>query len=216
MLFVSTIIQTFLDALFPISAAERELFSYSTLEASQKLPKAPTFTEPIPFVYSIFAYKDERVAKLVWNIKYKKSEKAVKLGGFALWNAIRNKAARTEDATFLIVPIPITDRRRKERGYNQCELLVDEIAKLDIEKKFSIKKDLLIRTQHVSRQTLKSREERLQSTEGIFQVTPNEIDRTIPVIIIDDVITTGSTIKEAMQTMKDAGFLNVYGLSLAH
>ncbi len=216
MTFFTAVYKTILEALFPLSKAEQELFSYSPESAYEKLPRAPKYDEPIPNVFSIFAYKDDRVSKLVWNIKYKKSGQATRIGGYALWNALKNKAQRSNISSFLIIPIPITDRRRKERGYNQCELLVDEITRLDSSKQFLINKNILIRTQHVSRQTLKGREERLESAQGIFEVVPNEIDRKIPVVIIDDVVTTGSTIKEAMQTMKNAGFENVFGLSVAH
>ncbi len=139
---------------------------------------------------------------------------------------------------FVIIPIPITKRRKNERGYNQCELLVNEIERLDIDKKFIICKDLLGRVHHLSRQTLKNREDRLESAKGIFTVneetrkrimnednqigneleiinSENNIDNTI-IIVIDDVITTGSTMKEAMETLQNAGFKNVFGLSLAH
>ena len=63
------------DALFPFSSAENQLFSYSNRQALAFLPQAPDC--PIPNTYSIFHYKDERVAKLIWHIKYKKSVKAV-------------------------------------------------------------------------------------------------------------------------------------------
>lgn len=180
---------------------------------------------------SIFAYKDERVAKLVWNIKYKREPRAVAIGGTALFRTLEEIAG---GKTTIIVPIPMTKRRRKERGYNQCELLVGEIAQLDAkraeqtgnERKFTIKNDLLVRVHHADRQTLKSRPERLAGAKGVFAINEtalDEIKASTPgalsastAIVIDDVITTGSTMKEAMETLRAAGFEKVLGLSLAH
>lgn len=239
----STLYKTLLDALFPLSEAEHELFLLQPGEAYEELPRAPGYeglAVPLQNVNSVFGYKDERVAKLVWNIKYKKSAHAVQIGGYALWKKLL--AASAERAVNLIIPMPITSRRRKERGYNQCELLVDEIERLinsdnprnltyPTSSRFIIEKNLLIRTHHVSRQTLKGRKDRVESSQGIFEVNEEVIKQLkiqkldnsmtteiekMPILIIDDVITTGSTMFEAIETFKKAGFENVRGLSLAH
>ena len=266
--FFGTIYQTVLDALFPLTNEEREILTMTPEMAFEKLPQAPEYSEPLPGMNSIFAYKDERVAKLVWNIKYKKSKVAVKIGGYALWRRLVEIDGQTQDGNLklefesgvvgvdpessalqsgkiLLIPLPITDRRRKERGYNQTELLVDEIARLDTEKRFMISKDLLVRTKHVARQTLKGREERLEGSKGIFAVNKKTTEqlnhriceqlkngaieqfgkdmssntgefKCISVVIIDDVITTGSTMKEACAALRAAGFTHVTGLSVAH
>ncbi|MEK7646103.1 MAG: phosphoribosyltransferase family protein [Patescibacteria group bacterium] len=209
-----------LEALFPLSGPEQELFSYSPEEALQKLPPAPA--TPIPAT-SLFAYKDERVAKLIWNIKYKKNALAVKIAGYALCRTLLARpglASTQPNKTIVLIPIPITPRRRRERGFNQCELLVDEIHRLDMNSQFIIEKNVLIRTQHTSRHTLKGREDRLADAKGIFATVPEVARQYDPTstrfIIIDDVITTGSTLKEAMETLKNATGAEVKGMSVAH
>lgn len=245
MYIISTIYKVLVNALFPLSKAERELFLLQPEQAYEKLPPAPGYeglAVALPDSSSIFAYKDERVAKLVWNIKYKKSSQAVKIGGYALWKKIQTIATEMVMDGVVIIPMPITNRRRKERGYNQCELLIDEIERLNLagqnfpKFKFKFEKNLLIRTHHASRQTLKGRDDRLDSAKGIFGVNESAVERLrtqlskdqssknstttkvekMPVIIIDDVITTGSTMFEAIETLKKAGFEDVRGLSLAH
>ncbi len=205
----------FLDSLFPLAREEDELFLLSPDKAWQTLAKAPK--PPVSSADSVFAYKDERVRKLIWNIKYKRSAKAVAIGGYALFVALKSLPKNSEYPPILI-PMPITPKRLLERGYNQCQLLVDEVTRLDIDHKFSIEKELLLRVHHDSRQTLKNRQERLASTKGIFEVNKEKAsglsNRTI--IVIDDVITTGSTINEAMAALRNAGLRNVSGLSLAH
>ena len=235
-----------LDALFPLSLEERVLFSYSPEKAYRELPRAsrPANADTA----SIFAYKDERVAKLVWNIKYKKSKHALAVGGYAMYRELRElrtcvpvsskqdnfevplatsfgleeTGTQVRSSNIILIPIPITPKRRRERGFNQCELLLKEVEKLDVDKYFSVRSDVLIRTQHMERQTLKDRVHRLEDARGIFSVNEKVLAEIISTntspafIIIDDVITTGSTMNEAVQTMKRAGCASVTGLSLAH
>jgi predicted amidophosphoribosyltransferase len=232
---------TILDALFPLSPAEEAVAALTPEKALDVLPRAPEFgshTVPLSGVRAIFAYKDERVSKMVWNVKYKKSAHAVRLGGYALWRNLTDganiSAQPASTSPVILVPMPITLRRRRERGYNQCELLADEIMRLERANsytkdvgtvRFILENNLLVRTIHKSRQTLKDRSDRLAGAKGIFAVNekagtkirgnfsePNNIQ----IVVIDDVITTGSTIKEAVDTLRAAGFENVRGLSLAH
>ena len=181
-------------------------------------------------ILSVFAYKDERVWRLIWSLKYKKSRKAARIGGHVLHRVLSGygKAA----GPILVVPMPITRKRRRERGFNQCELLSDEIENLDTDKRLIIARDLLLRVRHKSRQTLKDRRERLESARDIFAVNETAAKdlleklggnppATSPsanhlLIVIDDVVTTGSTIRDAVMTLRAAGFENVYGLSVAH
>ncbi|MBP6858349.1 MAG: ComF family protein [Candidatus Pacebacteria bacterium] len=278
----SILYRTVIDALFPLSSAEQELFLLSPKEALQELNRAPDYSGlavPLPGARSVFAYKDERVAKLVWSIKYKRSAQAVKIGGYALFQVLASAAAKERDfegafgpsvdegeraaasadadgvprtnllslaaapyKQIIVIPTPITAQRRRERGYNQCELLLDELERLAKElidptlepnaeqKHYIFERNLLIRTQHAERQTLKGREDRVESAQGIFGVNEKAIGRLrieilkdlgaaiekMPIIIVDDVITTGSTMHEAIETLRKAGFENVRALSLAH
>ena len=131
--------------------------------------------------------------------------------------------------------MPITKKRRRERGYNQCELITEEMSRYvnkDIQIAFENK--LLVRTHHTSHQKNKDREDRLDLEKDTFQIDkkvlneimdkinslPNDLQkesqRNIQFIIIDDVITTGTTIRNAIEAMKKSGLTNVRGLALAH
>ncbi len=258
MIFISTLYKTILDALFPLSWAEYEMLSLSPEDALGKLPPAPDYSGlavDMPNAQSVFAYKDERVAKMIWHIKYKKSAHAVQIGGYALWKRLVTTAAGVRRAVLrdtpstsaevaagspspslspkrpenslpppaaVVIPMPITNRRRKERGYNQCELLTDEMERLEQTNdysRFTVRKDILFRTHHATRQTLKGRHERVESAKGIFGVRRNVITPELlraKIIVIDDVITTGSTMYEAIETLGAAGFSDVGAISLAH
>jgi len=224
---LKTITMTFSEALFPLPEAEREILAMGTTAAFKDLPRAER--SPVPEACSVFSYKDDRVWRLIWSVKYKKSIGGTAIAGYALHRVLRSYlAAMTDDAVtgdasvmpqIIVVPMPITARRRRERGFNQCELLVEEIGRLDIEKRLIVAKDFLVRKIHKSRQTLKDREERLESAQDIFAVN-EEVAQKIKggpmIIIIDDVITTGGTIRDAVATLRKAGFENTWGLSVAH
>jgi predicted amidophosphoribosyltransferase len=226
---LKTALTTFTEALFPIPEAERRVLAMGAETAFKDLPRAAR--SPIPEACSIFSYKDERTWRLVWSVKYKKSVAGAAIAGYALYRVLRVFASVVPQ--IIVIPMPITARRHRERGFNQCELLADEIERLDIEKRLIITKDLLARKIHKSRQTLKDRAERLESAQDIFAVN-EEIAQKIKnydlrfknddpqstnvqiIIVIDDVITTGGTIRDAVETLRRAGFQNAWGLSVAH
>ena len=242
---IKVLYNTVLDALFPTSKAEQEVLAMDECTAFHSLPRAKK--SPIHEACSIFSYKDDRVWRLIWCIKYKKSKPAARIAGYALFKALKTFSRAA--FPIIIVPMPITKQRRRERGFNQCELIADEIEKLKIHSAKSMEiaaaksngifivRDLLIRTRHKSRQTMKDREERLASTKDMFAVNQNAADkldtlyniRNLPgtkinqtptanylVIVIDDVVTTGSTIRDAISTLREAGFEKTFGISVAH
>jgi len=195
-----------IDMLFPLSPEEIELESFTPSTAL------------VPNMRAVFAYADPRVKRLIWAIKYKKSAHAIDIAGYALANALSNTHVEA-----IIIPLPMTARRRRERGFDQCDLLVDSVQK-SLQKhagensatvNVTVRKDILVRTAHASRQTLKNRAARIESAHGIFKAHMTFSGQT-PIIVIDDVITTGSTMNEAIDALKNAGYENVTGLSVAH
>jgi len=217
------IIDFFFDSLFPINHADRLLLSMSEEKAYLDLPKAPE--TPYHLIKSIFAYKNSLVTSLIWNIKYKKSTKALEIGGYALYRYIC-KNWYLHLYKIVLLPIPISHRRRNERGYNQCELLLDQVKKLDATQNLTFSYNLIKRKIHKDRQTLKNRSKRLSDAKNIFEIdfaeleklqdSTKEVDQQVKIIIVDDVVTTGSTMREAVELIRSVGFKDVSGVSLAH
>ncbi|HEY4495835.1 MAG TPA: hypothetical protein VJC04_00550, partial [Candidatus Paceibacterota bacterium] len=119
----------------------------------------------------------------------------------------------------LIIPVPLSSKRRRERGFNQCEILLDELTKLDTGNIFEINKNLLIKIKDTSSQTkTDSRASRLKNLRGAFAVSEDSgagaAGRNI--IVIDDVTTTGATLSEAIKTLRRDGARKVLGIALAH
>ena len=231
----NTLYETTLEALFPLSPIEKWFLNAETSAIIDSLPRAKN--APIPESNSVFSYKDERVRKLIWSIKYKKSVRSAQISATALYRFIQTFSHFVPQ--IIVIPIPISPRRRRERGFNQCELILHELKKIYSLKnepqhegygKISFIDDLLIRSHHTSRQTLKDREHRLKSAHELFSVDqdklkqlknhkdPNDLNDMMNAtfIIIDDVVTTGSTIREAISVVRNAGLKNTWGLSVAH
>lgn len=204
-----SILQIILDFIFPPSREELELreISFEKLIQTSEKPQSSEF----PFIKSVFSYKEPLIRELIWQIKYKKNRHSLKLAGFALISLLANY----DPINTLLVPIPISKSRRKERGFNQSELIIEEILKID--GRFETDFDLLIRVKNIDKQTFKNRAERIENSSKIFAV--NDFDKSIlhkKIIIIDDVTTTGSTIREARDALMTAGFRDVGGLTIAH
>lgn len=114
------------------------------------------------------------------------------------------------DKVDMIVPMPLHVLRRFERGYNQAELIAKPLAQALGKPMLP---QLLRRTRGTDRQARLSPLERRRNVEGAFVVRPKWADaiRDKSVLLVDDVMTTGSTFAAAAQALKDGGAATVYG-----
>ncbi|MHB8063911.1 MAG: ComF family protein [Ruminiclostridium sp.] len=106
----------------------------------------------------------------------------------------------------MIIPIPLHRSRQKQRGYNQAELIGQCVAKLLC---IPLESNILEKTSESKSQSMLSRSERLSNVEGLFKVLNAETVYNKNILIIDDIITTGSTVNECSKVLKQAGARNV-------
>jgi ComF family protein len=110
----------------------------------------------------------------------------------------------------LVIPIPLSKKRLRWRGFNQAEILARPLCDAF---GYCLSLDLK-RTEHIKPQAELSGKERLANIRGAFRWTgPSLAGRTI--ILIDDVVTTGATLGEAAGVLRRAGAERIYGLVLA-
>jgi ComF family protein len=217
------ILQKILSVLFPQRGTGFDFSAVSSEEILRTSPRAATLPTPRfpPRCYAVLSYKYPRTRAMVWQIKYKRDAHALRHGGFVLANFLREIHTNADNVRkIILVPIPISPARRRERGYNQCELLAEAILKHWPHKNglaLEIRTDILFRSTHKPRQTLKNRQERLAGAQNIFSVRKNHgCALSARVIVLDDVLTTGSTMREAMVTLGRTGFRDVEGVALGH
>jgi len=111
-----------------------------------------------------------------------------------------------------VVPIPSTLGHRFLRGYNQCVLLAKPLAKR-LGKPYI---NLLKRTGHPLKQGRLSETDRRTNVVGTFAVRgTGRVGMSGIVLLVDDIMTTGSTLSEAAKTLKAAGVEKVWTISLA-
>ena len=100
-----------------------------------------------------------------------------------------------------IVPVPISQKRRKERGYNQSELMAKEIAR-NVSMKYN--KQSLFKTKNIIEQSKLNREERQKNIQGVYGLRNAEMLQGKKILLIDDIYTTGSTVNECSKVLKQA------------
>jgi competence protein ComFC len=105
----------------------------------------------------------------------------------------------------LFVPIPLSEERLYERGFNQAEALI-------IESGFAPTQPLT--RVHSEKQSKKSRMERIHISQ-VFQVNPQVEIKGKDILLIDDIYTTGSTLRHAAKLLKESGAERIKSLTLA-
>jgi ComF family protein len=112
----------------------------------------------------------------------------------------------------VIVPVPLTGRRRRERGFNQSALLARELGRdlgLPVIEALSRRSS----PRHQAQST--SAEERWRNVEGAFVGSQPEAVRGRRAVLIDDITTTGATLDACARALRVAGATQVSGLTLA-
>ena len=126
--------------------------------------------------------------KLLHRLKYRnKPEIAVKLGN--LYGQTLNKSGLSTHWDVLI-PVPLHELKHKRRGYNQSEEFGRGLGEsMSLPLRLSLK-----RAKFTETQTKKSRIQRLDNVEGVFELKPGQSVSGLRVLLVDDVMTTGATL----------------------
>ena len=102
--------------------------------------------------------------------------------------------------------MPLTDTRLRERGYNQALLLAQGLSQI---LQIPCLTDQLERTRHTARQSDLCEKERWTNILGAFKMKPLSAVKGQKLLLVDDLLTTGSTASEAAKTLKAAGTVKV-------
>jgi|YNPMSStandDraft_2_1061718.scaffolds.fasta_scaffold13757_2 ComF family protein len=161
---------------------------------------------PIQGAFAGFRFdKGGKLQTLLHHLKYYRNpDLGVILGEF-LSKQIPNPFSK--HAT--LIPIPLHQKKLKKRGYNQAQKIAEGIAK---NWHLPINSTDFVRTVYTETQTFKTKHERQQNVENIFQVVKPIHS---PIILVDDVITTGSTLVSACKTLYENGTKEIYVITVA-
>jgi ComF family protein len=183
------------------------------------------------FSISYGAY-DGALRKLLHLLKYEQLRPAAKLIGARLAQAIQlaascgkleveapevelREAGRVPRNPVLVIPVPLHRAKRRQRGFNQSELLARSALRHLDGSRFELHIGNLRRVRATVSQTGLTRHQRRENVRGAFVVTAPERVRDRSVLIVDDVYTTGTTLNECARVLRAAGARRVVVATVA-
>jgi len=157
-----------------------------------------------------FYTRDSRIRRLIHQLKYK----GVKEIGLELGRIYGNvlKSSGFFNDIDLIVPVPLHPSKKRQRGYNQSDLISEGLS---VVSGLPVKKDIIIRKTGTKTQTKKSRYDRWTNVDDVFSVTDREDITGSHILLVDDVITTGSTLEACANELLKTGNVRVSVVALA-
>jgi ComF family protein len=147
--------------------------------------------------------------KLIHHLKYRGKTKLAEFFGIGMAGVLKNDYYLK--GSDILIPVPLYWWKRLRRTYNQAELLAEVIKK---ETSIPVV-NCLVRVKNTKTQTRLDNIKRQENVKNAFRLKRGYDINNKKVIIIDDVMTTGSTIKECARVLKEAGAGEVYSLVAA-
>jgi ComF family protein len=200
------------DGEAPICAACSAALAASPVPESLQIPiRGPTLEPAMApdrgplAVRALFPYTAE-ARELVHALKYQGRRD---VAGFLASVAAARHADELRDA--ILVPIPLHPRRERARGYNQSAVLAAAIAAATGARH----SPALVRSRATRSQTRLGRGSRAGNVAGAFALAVPRLRVTAPVILVDDVVTTGATLSEAARVLSAAGVAHLRALTAA-
>ncbi len=203
-----------LDLFFPVQEIERQILELKE-EDFLKYQNIKNFNEKC---VALFQYRQPIIKRMIWLLKYHNnahvSDLFAKAVGEYLTISLGDMHLFSNFSNPILIPIPISHTRLHERGFNQTKQVAEKIIS-----QFPFislgEKNALIKYRDSKPQTTLARKDRLNNVKDTFKAN----DKTIygqNIILLDDVITTGSTLKEAEETLLKAGAKNILCIAIAY
>lgn len=133
-------------------------------------------------------------------INYKFNEKAYLYKTFVNFWLIDENTCRIISSYDIIIPVPISKKRYKQRGYNQSELLAKEIAK---NTEIKLEKKCLYKNKDIIEQSKLNKEDRAKNIQNVYNCKNSLKIENKKILLIDDIYTTGSTVNECSKVLKN-------------
>lgn len=164
----------------------------------------PPWTKAVaPFIYS------QPLTRVVEGLKFGNGLMQARVLGTLLTRSVKASYLH-EPLPDALVPLPLTRKRRRQRGFNQAELLANVVGRglaLPRERRY------LVRVKDSAPQRTLPRAARLRNVRGVFKARPRPVPPRLA--LIDDVTTTGATVRAATQAMLDGGAQEVHVWTVA-
>lgn len=170
-------------------------------ELENPLRRRLSYRIPVKYAMALFKFsKNGRVQHLLHELKYRNHPEI----GEALGRAYGDKMRETNQFRELdiIIPVPLHPSRKRKRGYNQSARFASGLSeKLGV----PFSDDLMARRIVTGTQTLKTKLTRWESMSGVFSVKESAAIHNKNILLVDDVVTTGSTLEACAEPLLRAG-----------
>ena len=185
---------------------EKELYKKAIFKIENNENKELYFEKHI----YIFLYKD-KIRNLILDYKFNDKSYLYKIFSEII---IKNKKICGILKKYdIIIPVPIHKKRKKQRGYNQSELIAKEIAS-NLEG-LECKCSVVEKIKHTLPQSSLSKEQRKQNVQNVYKVINKEKIKNKKIILFDDIYTTGSTVNAIAKILKENGASQILILTIA-
>ena len=202
-----------LDLLFPPRESEQLVRGASADTLAVLVSPSVILFEEIT-ITALLPYRAPLIQAAITEAKYHRNETAQNLLGKVLAEYVLELSSEEAalSGSIVLLPIPLSKERHKERGYNQveqvCAVAAHHVPTLKVDS------TLLSRIRDTVPQTTLARTARLQNMQGAFFA--QNINPSYTYVVVDDVTTTGATLQAAVSALRSAGALHLIPLALAH
>lgn len=117
------------------------------------------------------------------------------------------------DGIDAIVPLPLSKKKQRRRGYNQCDYIAEGLSAVS---GIPVIKDSVVRIKANETQTHKNRDERWKNVEGIFNLSKPEALEGKRILLIDDILTTGATLTSCAKAIQQGCNCTISIFTLAY
>ncbi|MCW3127139.1 MAG: putative amidophosphoribosyltransferase [Bacteroidetes bacterium] len=163
-------------------------------------PVAQHFWGRVPLAHAasyLYVRDGNMTQTMIHQLKYKEKKKiGVKLG--RLYGYKMKQAESLFPKIDLIVPVPLHANRKNQRGYNQSDVFAQGLSEI---LEVPYEPNVMKRVVETVSQTKRSRYERWENVEGIFELSEPDKIKGKHILLVDDVITTGATIESSVTTL---------------
>ncbi len=166
-------------------------------------------------------YKNKYIREIIWSMKFKNNFSAAKFFGEIIYenlpDILQELKMKENFHNPVLITIPITFSKKLSRKYNQNDIVVNHFLKLGGSNFTKWEKNILIKTKNTKPQSrIKNKEKRFENIKNSFGIKNPEIIKGKNILLFDDVLTSGATLKEAKKVLKKAGAKKIIFMVLAH
>lgn len=160
-------------------------------------------------IFSASDYNNKIVKTAIHKFKYSYIKELSLPFSFLILKHLENVNCSI-DNSFVLVPVPLSQKKIRKRGFNQSEEIAKNISKVT---GLLLDSNCLIKIKENKSQAELNKTERINNIKNVFKVTKELKNKNI--LLIDDVYTTGSTMEECSKELKKAGANKVWGITIA-